>query len=216
MGATGVNGNWRGVKPTTRTADPAGAAVASSVAVPGAAEPDRVCVGAVAGAHGLRGALRIKSFTEDPADIAAYGPVSDETRDHMFEIRVSAIRNGIVIAEFAGVDNRDAAEGLKGMRLYVERTALPPPDQDEYYHADLLGLAAVGTKGEIVGTVTAIIPAGESEVLEIDRGPGVQTLLLPFTAEAVHDVDVKGGRIAIEIPPGDEGDDKGLRKEMEG
>ncbi|MEK9646998.1 MAG: ribosome maturation factor RimM [Alphaproteobacteria bacterium] len=170
--------------------------------VQGAAERDRVCVGAVAGAHGIRGAVRIKPFTEDPEAVAAYGPVSDEDGGRTFAVDVLEVKGGMAIARLDGVDDRNAAEALKGLRLYVARDALPAADEDEYYHADLLGLAAVTADGETVGTIRAIIPAGATEVLEIDRGPGNQTLLVPFTKEAVPEVDVKAGRIVID-PPGE-------------
>ena len=107
----------------------------------------------------------------------------------------------MVIAALDGVADRKEAEGLKGLRLYVAKDALPPPDEDEFYHADLLGLEAV-QDGEPVGTVRSIIPAGEMEVLEIDRGPGEQSLLVPFTRAAVPEIDLAGGRLTID-PPGE-------------
>ncbi len=105
----------------------------------------------------------------------------------------------MVIAALDGVADRNEAEGLKGVRLYVAKDALPPPDEDEFYHADLLGLEVV-QDGEPVGTVRSIIPAGETEVLEIDRGPGEQRLLVPFTRAAVPEIDVAGGRLTIDPP----------------
>lgn len=106
----------------------------------------------------------------------------------------------MVIAALDGVADRKEAEGLKGLRLYVAKDALPPPDEDEFYHADLLGLEVV-QNGEPVGTVRSIIPAGEAEVLEIDRGPEEPSLLVPFTRAAVPEIDVAGGRLTID-PPG--------------
>jgi len=105
----------------------------------------------------------------------------------------------MVIAALDGVSDRNEAEGLKGLRLYVAKDALPPPDEDEFYHADLLGLEVM-QNGEPVGTVRSIIPAGETEVLEIDRGPGEQSLLVPFTRSAVPEIDVAGGRLTIDPP----------------
>ena len=106
----------------------------------------------------------------------------------------------MVIAALDGVADRNEAESLKGLRLYVAKDVLPPPDEDEFYHADLLGLE-VAQNGEPVGTVRSIIPAGEAEVLEIDRGPEEPSLLVPFTRAAVPEIDVAGGRLTID-PPG--------------
>lgn len=109
----------------------------------------------------------------------------------------------MVIAGLDGVGDRNAAEALKGLRLYVARAALPEADEDEFYHADLLGLKVVMAEGGAkVGTVRAIIPAGASEVLEIDRGPGEQTLLVPFTRAVVPEIDIAAGWLGID-PPGE-------------
>jgi 16S rRNA processing protein RimM len=175
----------------------------SSAQVPGAADRDRVCVGAIAGAQGVRGAVRIKPFTDAPEDVAAYGPVSDEAETRRFEIDILEVRGGMVIAALDGVGDRNAAEAMKGLRLYVARAVLPEADDDEFYHADLLGLKVVMAEGGAeVGTVRAIIPAGATEVLEIDRGPGQHTQLVPFTREAVPKIDIKAGWLSID-PPGE-------------
>jgi len=175
--------------------------------VPGAADRDRVCVGAIAGAQGINGAVRIKPFTDAPEDVAAYGAVTNEAGDRRFDLDIREVRGGLVIARLDGVSDRNAAEALKGLRLYVARDALPPPDEDEFYHADLLGLRVVmadgtndGPEGDEVGTVRAIIPAGSTEVLEIDRGPGTQTLLVPFTKAAVPEINIGAGWLSIDPP----------------
>ena len=114
----------------------------------------------------------------------------------------------MVIAGLEGIRDRNAAEALKGLRLYVARAALPEADEDEFYHADLLGLKVVMAEGGAeVGTVRAIIPAGASEVLEIDRGPGEQTLLVPFTRAAVPEIDVAAGWLSID-PPGETAEER--------
>lgn len=177
-----------------------GTAAASASGVRGAAGPGRVCVGAVAGAHGVRGAVRIRSFTADAADVGAYGPVADESGGRSFDIRVRETRKGAAIAELSGVRDREAAEALRGERLYVPREALPPAEEGEFYHADLLGLSAFLADGGEAGTVAAIVPAGEVEVLEIDPGSGAERVLVPFTAEAVPEVDIAGGRIVVDPP----------------
>src|SRR5215470_3150232 len=122
---------------------------------PGAARK-RVCVGVVAGAHGVRGALRIKSYTAEPADVARYGPLADENGRREFTPRLIGLAKGVVLVKFAGVADRDAAEALRGCRLYLPREVLPPPDEEEYYHADLIGLDAVLTDGSTLGRVQAV------------------------------------------------------------
>ncbi len=198
------SGGWRGGSST---------AVASSARVQGAADRDRVCVGAIAGAHGIRGSVKIKPFTELPEDVAGYGPVSDEAGNCRFEIGIEAVRGGMVIAALDGVADRSAAEGLKGLRLYVSKDALPEPDEDEFYHADLLGLEVVQDEKRI-GTVRSIIPAGANEVLEIDRGSGQETLLVPFTKALVPDIDIAAGRLTVD-PPDEVEDDKEENREDE-
>jgi len=118
--------------------------------------------------------------------------VSDEAGNRRFEIDIEAVRGGMVIAALNGVADRNAAEALKGLRLYVSKDALPEPDEDEFYHADLLGLEVV-QDGETIGTVRAIIPAGAGDVLEIDRGPRQETLLVP-------DIDIGAGRLTVDPP----------------
>ena len=143
--------------------------------------------------------MRIKPFTDVPEDVAAYGLVSDEAGDRRFEIGVEAVRGGMVIAALDGVADRNAAEALKGLRLYVPKDALPELDEDEFYHADLLGLEVL-QDGETIGTVRSIIPAGAGDVLEIDRGPGQETMLVLFTKAAVPDIDIGAGRLTVDPP----------------
>jgi len=103
----------------------------------------RVCVGIVAGAHGVRGAVRIKSFTAEPKDVARYGPLEDESGGHRFSLRLVGAAKGVLIGWLSGVADRDRAEALRGLRLYLPRAALPPTEEEEFYHADLIGLDAV-------------------------------------------------------------------------
>ena len=125
--------------------------------------------------------------------------MSDEAGNRRFEIDIETVRGGMVIAALDGVADRNAAEALKGLRLYVSKDALPEPDEDEFYHADLLGLEVV-QDGETIGTVRAIIPAGAGDVLEIDRGPGQETMLVPFTKAAVPKIDIGAGRLTVDPP----------------
>ncbi len=109
-------------------------------------EGARVCLGAIAGAHGVRGLVKIKSFTQDPANLTAYGPLADESGRRRFEIAVTGRAKGLLVARIAGVEDRDAAQALRGVRLYVARAALPEPEEaEEFYQADLIGLAASTT-----------------------------------------------------------------------
>ncbi|MGE5269591.1 MAG: ribosome maturation factor RimM [Thiohalocapsa sp.] len=161
----------------------------------------RVCVGVVTGAHGVRGAVRLKSFTAEPGDIASYGPLQDESGRRQYKLRVTATAKGVLIATLDGVADRDQAEALRGLRLYLPRSALPPPPEDEYYHADLIGLTAELGDGAVIGTVCAVHDFGAGDMLEIARlqGPPV---LVPFTKAVVPIVDLAAGRLIVDPPPG--------------
>jgi len=161
----------------------------------------RICVGVVTGAQGVRGAVRIKSFTARPEDVAAYGPVADETGERSFALRAVGRAKGVVIATIAGVVDRDAAERLKGVRLYVARDRLPAPGAEEYYHADLIGLAAVLRDGTALGRVRAVHEYGAGDSLEVARADG-GTVMVPFTRAVVPEVDLAAGRLVIDPPDG--------------
>jgi 16S rRNA processing protein RimM len=148
----------------------------------------------------VKGTVRIKSFTEEPANVAAYGPVSDEAGARSFAIEPIGVSGGAILARIEGIDGRDAAEALAGTRLYVPRSALPAPEDEEYYHADLLGLVALSTDGEALGTVESIHAIGETDVLEIDRGAELPSLLIPFTRADVPEVDLKARRVVVAVP----------------
>ena len=181
----------------------------SALTVDGAARRGRVCVGAVAGAHGVRGDVRIKSFTQRPEDIAAYGPLEDERGERIIALTLQGRARGLLIGSVDGIDDRDAAEALRGERLYVDRARLPEPeDDDEFYHADLLGLSAVDGAGNRCGEIAAILPAGDAAVLEVDPGGGGETILVPFTREHVPEIDIAAGLVVIDPPqePDSEGE----------
>ncbi len=162
---------------------------------------NRICLGVVAGAHGVRGLVKIKSFTETPGDLIAYGPLSDEAGTRRFEIAVKGMAKGAVLASIAGIGDRDAAQALKGTGLYVARAALPAPeDEEDYYHADLVGLLAEGLDGEQIGKVTAVHNFGAGDLLEIARGEDGGDILIPFTKAAVPEIDFEGGRLVIDPP----------------
>jgi 16S rRNA processing protein RimM len=161
----------------------------------------RVCLGVITGAQGVRGAVRIKSFTADPADIAAYGPVEDESGERRLDLRLVGAAKGVLIAKLHGVDDRDRAEALRGLRLYLAREALPPPGEDEYYHADLIGLDAALVDGTPIGRVRAVHDFGAGDTLEIDRPEG-PPVMVPFTRAIVPIVDLDAGRLVLDPPPG--------------
>jgi len=161
----------------------------------------RVCLGVVAGAHGVRGAVRLKSFAANPADIACYGPLEDEAGAARFTLRLLGTAKGAVIASLSGISDRDRAEALRGTRLYLPRAALPPPPEDEYYHADLIGLAVRLGDGAPLGEIRAVHDFGAGDTLEIARPDG-PSVLVPFTRAAVPVVDVAAGHVVVEPPAG--------------
>ena len=167
----------------------------------------RVCVGVVTGPQGIQGALRIKSFTEVPEDLARYGPLEDETGRRQFELHLCGVAKGVLIARVAGVENRDQAAALRGLRLYLLRTALPQPEAEEYYHADLIGLDAVLGDGRRVVRVRAIYDFGAGDTLELARD-GAPPVLVPFTRAVVPIVAPAEGRLVLDPPPGLLGDDE--------
>lgn len=163
----------------------------------------RLLVGAIAAPHGVRGLVKVKSFTAEPADIAAYGPLSDESGRRRITLQVmSAASGGALICRIDGIADRDAAEALRGLRLYVERAALPAPAAaEEYYHADLIGLAATLADGTAFGRVVAVQNYGAGDILEIERDGGTPRLVdLPFTRTVVPVVDIAGGRLVVDPP----------------
>jgi 16S rRNA processing protein RimM len=167
--------------------------------------PEQVCLGVVTGAHGIRGQVKIRSFTENPVDLATYGPLTDETGARRFTVRVhGAAREGVVVCSLADVADRNQAEALKGLRLHVARAALPKLAAEQYYHADLVGLAVQTEAGEAVGTVRAVVNFGAGDLLEV-APPAGETVLVPFTRAAVPVVDLAGGRLCIDpvaaLPP---------------
>ncbi len=163
---------------------------------PGAA---RVCVAAIAGAFGVRGEARLKSFTAEPTAFAGYGPLESEDGARRFEVRLSRPVTGGFAARLTGVATREDAEALKGVRLYAPRDRLPALDDDEYYHADLIGMAVADTGGAPLGVVRAVQNYGAGDFLEIET-PERRTLALPFTRAAAPTVDLAGRRIVADPP----------------
>lgn len=162
---------------------------------------DLICVGAIMGAFGVHGELRVKSFTAIPEDIARY-PLSDASGKRRFDLALGRpIKNGFA-ARLEGVRTREDADALRGTQLFTLRSALPNLPDDEFYHADLIGLAVHDTGGVLLGHVKAVQNHGATDLLEI-AVPGLgNAVLLPFTREVVPTVDLAGGRIVADPPEG--------------
>lgn len=168
--------------------------------------PAQVCVARIGAAHGVRGAVKLWTFTEDPFAVKDYGPLSTKDGARHFELTSAREAKDHLVVTFKGVTTRDDAERLNGVELYIPRDKLPETDDDEYYHADLIGLDAVTTAGELLGRVTAIHNFGAGDVIEI-APPSGTTILLPFSNAVVPTVDISGGRVVIELPKQVEGDE---------
>ena len=166
----------------------------------------KICVARIGAPHGIRGAVKLWTFTEDPLAVTDYGPLKTKDDGRAFEVDTVREANGHLVATFKGVASREDAERLNGIELYVAREKLPETDEDEYYHADLIGLAAVNAANEPIGRVLAVHNFGAGDIIEI-APPGGPTLLLPFTNAVVPTVDLAGGRVVIELPQEIEGDD---------
>jgi len=168
---------------------------------------ERICVARIGAAHGLRGEVRLNSFTADPMAVTRYGVLSNADGSRSFEIENCRAANGVLIARFKGVADRTAAEALCNVDLYIPRDRLPPPEADEFYHADLVGLAAVGRDGGVIGTVVAVHDFGAGDILEIAPTGGGPTLMLPFNDAVVPTIDIAAGQIVV-VPPQSEPEER--------
>jgi 16S rRNA processing protein RimM len=157
--------------------------------------------------QGVRGEARIKSYTRQPEAIAAYGPLTDARGARTFVLEASrALKDEMIVARIAGVTTREAAAALTGVELFARREQLPPPGEDEFYHDDLVGLAAVTREGAAIGRVVALDNHGAGDILEIAPGGGGETILLPFTKAVCPEIDFLAGRIVIDPPREIEGE----------
>ncbi|MBD1204623.1 MAG: 16S rRNA processing protein RimM [Rhodobacteraceae bacterium] len=163
--------------------------------------PDRICVGAIAGSFGVQGEVRLKSFCADPEAIASYGPLWTEDGSRSFTVKLTRANvSGGLGVRLSGVLTKEQADALKGTQLFADREKLPALPDDEFYHADLIGLTAQDTGGVTLGTVRAVHNHGAGDMLEI-LGPGMKTaLLVPFTLAVVPTVDLAAGRIVVDMP----------------
>lgn len=158
-----------------------------------------ICVAQFGAAHGVRGEIALRSFTEQPADFSRYGALSTKDGARAFEITNLRTAKDHFIVRVAGIDDRNAAEALRNVELYVARDKLPPPSDDEFYHADLIGLAAATSDGVALGTVSAIYNFGAGDMIEIRPAAG-DALLVPFTRTVVPAIDFAARRITVDPP----------------
>jgi 16S rRNA processing protein RimM len=160
---------------------------------------DRVLLGEIGAAQGLKGEVRLRSYTQDPASIAGYGALEDE-QGRAIEIEGVRGTPKALIARIKGVTTREGAEALTHTKLYIDRARLPAREEDEWYHLDLIGLAAIGQDGVAIGSVVGVHNFGAGDIIEIAPGGGGATVLVPFTRDTVPEVDVEGGRLTL-VPP---------------
>ena len=160
-------------------------------------ESSRLLLGRIAGAHGIRGEVLIHAYTSAPADIGAYGPLSDAGAKRSFEIAIVRTTPKGVVARIAGIADRTAAEALKGVDLYVGRDRLPAAAEGEFYHADLIGLAAVDPAGKAIGEIVAVQNYGAGDLIEIRLAGSAKTELIPFTEAAVPEIDIAAKRAVV-------------------
>jgi 16S rRNA processing protein RimM len=161
---------------------------------------ERICVARIGAAHGVKGEVKLWSFTADPAAVADYGPLESQDGTQRFEIEAVRAAKDHLVARLSGVRDRDAAQRLTNLDLYVPRDRLPAPAPEEFYHADLIGLRAEGRDGAVLATIVGIHDFGAGDLLELRAAGSSSTVLMPFTAETVPVVDIAGGRIVIDPP----------------
>lgn len=162
---------------------------------------NRICVARIGAAHGVRGEVKLWSFTEDPAAVAHYGPLETQDGTRCFEIEALRAAKDHFVARIAGVNDRDAAEKLRNIELYIPRARLPKIEEaDTFYHADLVGLDAITPDGARVGTVHALHNFGAGDIIEIAPAEGGDPLMLPFNETTVPKIDVAARQIVV-VPP---------------
>lgn len=163
---------------------------------------DRICVGSIAGAFGVKGEVRLKSFCADPEAIADYGALYTEDGSRSFTVKLTRPVAGGLGARLSGVATKEDADALRGVMLYADRDRLPSLPDDEFYHADLIGLSVFDTGGKEIGTIRAIHNHGAGDLLEIYTPGRKHPLLLPFTLAVVPTVDLAKGRVVADLPEG--------------
>jgi len=160
----------------------------------------RVLIGRIGAPHGVRGEVLIQSYTLKPRAIASYGPLESEDGRHRIEIKVIRETPKVLIARITGIDDRNGVEALKGLALYVDRSRLPAAAEDKFYRADLIGLRAIDTEGQPLGTIIAVDNYGAGDILELRLEGRSETELIPFADAYVPSLDVAAGTITIVLP----------------
>ncbi|MBY6003116.1 ribosome maturation factor RimM [Salipiger bermudensis] len=163
---------------------------------------ETICVGTIAGAFGVHGEVRLKSFTAEPEALAEYAPLTTEDGSRSFEVQITRPVKGGFAARLSGVRSKEEADALRGTGLYAPRDRLPALPDDEFYHTDLIGLAVYDTGGAELGKVKAVLNHGAADLLELTIPGQSKTVLLPFTQAAVPTVDLASGRIVADPPEG--------------
>ena len=167
----------------------------------------RICIAKFGAAHGVRGEIRLWPFTADPLGVASYGPLETTDGKRRFEIATVRAAKDHLVARIKGIDSREDAEKLNGLELFVAREKLPATDDDEFYHADLIGLAAVTPQDAPLGRIVAVHNFGAGDIIEIALDNGRETRLLPFTNAVVPTVDLANRRAVIVLPDEIEAED---------
>ena len=172
------------------------------------ASPQKLLMGRIGAAHGIKGEVRINSFTDEPLALKDYGPLDTNRPGLVIEIESARATSNVLVARLKGVTDRTAAEKLNGVELYIDRDKLPPAGDDDFYHSDLIGLAARLSDGTVLGEVIAIPNFGASDLIEVRDPRTGDTFLYPFTKAVVPEVHVAEGYLVIEVPleadPGEE------------
>lgn len=159
---------------------------------------DRICLGAFAGAHGIRGDAKVKTFTETEEGVARYGAVESEDGKRRFTLKfIRVLKQGLALVSAPEIKSREDAAALAGVRICVQRSKLPPAGDDEFYIEDLVGLSAEDDAGAPLGVVVAVHNFGAGDVLELTDAGGEGALMVPFTLAAVPHVDIAGGRVTV-------------------
>lgn len=163
---------------------------------------DLICIGAAAGSFGVRGEIRLKSFCAVAEDIESYSPLLSEDGSQSYTVSLTRVTNNGFVARLGGIETKEQADAIKGLRLFAPRNALPNLPDDEYYYADLTGLAVFDTGGTCLGRVKSVMNHGAGDLLEVEAPELKNTVLLPFTNAAVPTVDLDTGRIIADPPDG--------------
>jgi 16S rRNA processing protein RimM len=160
---------------------------------------DEVLVGIFGAPHGVRGEIRLKSYMQDPASIASHGALHDDSGREFVLAASRPLKDDLLVVRVKGVADRDAAQKLTHVKLFLAREKLPPPDEDEFYCRDLIGLRAETGEGLLLGTIVAVPNYGAGDILEI-APPAGETLLFPFTRAVVPHIDLAAGKVIVEPP----------------